>query len=140
MGAQECKLVELPVVEDPQGDLAFAEERRHVPFPIARVYHVYRVPSGATRGGHAHRAVEQMVVPLAGSFEVVVDDGSRRRAFALDRPQVGLYLPPLVWHDLRGFSAGSAYFVLASTHYDEADYIRDYEEFRAATQGSARDD
>jgi dTDP-4-dehydrorhamnose 3,5-epimerase-like enzyme len=129
VGVEECKPIELPVVEDPLGDLAFAEGGRHVPFPIARVYYVYDVPAEAVRGGHAHRALEQVVVCLVGQLDVVVDDGSQRRTFTLDEPRTGLYLPPMVWHDLTGFAAGTAYLALASAPFDEGDYIRDHDEF-----------
>ena len=137
VGVDECKLVELPVVEDPLGNLAFAEAERDVPFPIARVYHVYGVPAGARRGGHAHRRIEQMVFCLGGGFEVAVDDGDRRDAFALDDPRFGLYLPPMIWHELSGFDAGSAYYVASSGSYDEAEYIRDRDEFLALARGSS---
>lgn len=130
VGIDECRLVELPTVEDPAGNLVFAEGEHHVPFPIARAYHVYGVPAGARRGGHAHRRIEQLVICLSGNFEVAVDDGSRRNAFALGDPRFGLYLPPMVWHELTGFAAGSAYYVISSGRYDEAEYVRDYEEFQ----------
>lgn len=130
VGIDECRLIELPSVEDPQGDLVFAEGERHVPFSIARAYHVYGVPSDARRGGHAHRRIEQLVTCLSGGFEVAVDDGSRRRAFAMDDPRFALYLPPMIWHDLTDFAADSAYYVLSSGLYDETEYVRDYEEFQ----------
>lgn len=135
LGIEDCKLVELPVVENPQGHLTFIEERRHVPFPIARVYYLYDVPKGAVRGGHAHKALEQLIVPIGGSFEVVLDDGSERKRVLLDQPRVGLYLPRLIWRELENFSAGSFCLVLASAPYDESDYYRDYDEFRAALPG-----
>ncbi len=129
-----CKLVDLPVVEDPQGNLAFAEAESHVPFPIARSFHVYGIPAGAQRGGHSHRTLEQVVFCLSGSFEIVVDDGERRQPFLLDDPSAGLYLPPLVWHDMGRFESGTVYTVLASAAYDESDYIRDYDAFRSAVR------
>ncbi|HWM55253.1 MAG TPA: FdtA/QdtA family cupin domain-containing protein [Solirubrobacterales bacterium] len=132
MGLEECKPIELPVVEDPQGSLAFAEAERHVPFSVARVFFVYDVPGGANRGGHSHLTLEQAVFCLAGRFEAVVDDGSQRRTFVLEDPHVGLYLPPMVWHDLVGFAPGTAYLALASAPYDESDYIRDHDEFLSA--------
>ena len=132
MGIDQCKLVELPVIQNPQGNLTFIEEQRHVPFPIARVYYLYDVPEGAVRGGHAHRALEQLILPIGGSFDVVVDDGAERRRITLDNPRVGLHIPRLIWRDLENFSAGSFCVVLASAYYDEADYYRDYDEFRAA--------
>lgn len=132
LGIDQCKLVELPVIENPQGHLTFIEEARHVPFPIARVYYLYDVPEGATRGGHAHRELEQLIVPIGGSFDVIVDDGEERARITLDKPSVGLYLPRLIWRELERFSAGSFCVVLASAPYEEADYYRDYDEFRAA--------
>lgn len=130
VGVEECKLIELPSVEDPQGNLVFGEGERHVPFPIARVYHVYDVPADAKRGGHAHRRIEQLVICLNGGFEVGVEDGSQSDSFIMDNPRFGLYLPPMIWHDLTGFAAGSAYYVVSSGVYDETEYIRDYDEFQ----------
>lgn len=134
MGIEECKLVQLPVVEDLQGNLAFAEGESHVPFPIARVFYVYDVPAGAVRGGHAHIALEQVVFCVAGRFDVVVRNGTRRRTFAIEDPRAGLYLPPMVWHDLGGFSPGTVYLVLTSAPFDRDDYIRDYDEYLTATR------
>lgn len=135
MGIDRCRLIELPVIRNPQGNLTFIEENRHVPFPIARVYYLYDVPEGAVRGGHAHRALEQLLVPIGGRFDVVVDDGSARRRIPLDDPRVGLHLPSMIWRELEDFSAGSFCLVLASAPYDETDYYRDYEEFRADALG-----
>ena len=125
-------MIELPVIHNSQGNLTFIEEQRHVPFDVARIYYLYDVPEGAARGGHAHRELEQLILPIGGSFDVIVDDGSNRRTFHLDDPHLGLYLPQLIWRELENFSAGSFCVVLASAYYDEADYYRDYEEFRAA--------
>lgn len=136
MGIEECRLIELPVVRDPQGNLAYAEAGDQIPFPIARTFHVYDVPGGAVRGGHAHLKLEQVVFCVAGRFEAVVDDGAERRAFELEDPRAGLYLPPMVWHDLVGFAEGTVYVVLTSAPYDESDYIRDHDEY-LATIGSA---
>lgn len=134
MGTDECRLIELPSVEDPQGNLVFAEGERHIPFQIARAYHVYGVPAGAKRGGHAHREIEQLVICLNGGFEVAVDDGSHRRTFVMGDPRFALYLPPMAWHDLTGFAADSAYYVVSSGLYDESEYLRDYEEFQRLAQ------
>jgi dTDP-4-dehydrorhamnose 3,5-epimerase-like enzyme len=133
----DCRRIELPVVSDPQGDLAFAEGESHVPFPIARVFYVYDVPAEAARGGHAHRALEQAVFCLAGRMDLVVDDGRERRSVVLDNPRRGLYLPPMVWHDIGGFSSGTVYLALASAAFDEGDYIRDHGEFLRATRTPA---
>jgi dTDP-4-dehydrorhamnose 3,5-epimerase-like enzyme len=129
---EDCRLIELPVVEDSAGNLAYAESGDGIPFPIARTFHVYGVPGGAVRGGHAHLALEQVVFCVAGRFEAVIDDGVEQRAFELEDPRVGLYLPPMVWHDLTGFAAGTVYLVLTSARYDESDYIRDHDEFLSA--------
>lgn len=137
MGVEECKPIELPVVEDPQGDLAFAEAESHIPFPIARVFYVYDVPAEAARGGHAHLALEQAVFCLSGRMEMVVDDGKQRRTFVLDDPRRGVYVPPMLWHDLGGFAAGTVYLAFASAPFDEADYIRDYDEFLSALRAAA---
>lgn len=137
VGIDECRLIELPSVEDPQGNLAFVEGNRHVPFQIARAYHVHGVPAGAQRGGHAHREIEQLVICLRGDFEVAADDGSRRGSFAIGEPRLALYLPPMIWHDLTGFAPNSAYYVLSSGLYDEGEYVRDYEEFRRLARASS---
>lgn len=135
MGVESCRLIELPVVHNPQGNLTFIEENHHVPFDVARVYYLYDVPEGAVRGGHAHRELEQLILPIGGSFDVIVDDASARRTFHLDNPHVGLLVPRLIWRELENFSAGSFCLVLASAWYDEDDYFRDYEDFRAAVSG-----
>lgn len=134
LSIDDCKLLELPVIQNPQGNLTFIEEQRHVPFPIARVYYLYDVPGGAMRGGHAHRALEQLIVAISGSFDVILDDGSERKTITLNRSRIGLYMPPMIWRELVNFSSGSVCMVLASAYYDEADYYRDYDEFRAATE------
>jgi dTDP-4-dehydrorhamnose 3,5-epimerase-like enzyme len=130
LSVDDCKLLELPVVHNPQGNLTFIEGSKHVPFDIARVYYLYDVPGGATRGGHAHRQLEQLVIAISGSLEIVLDDGTRRRGVRLNRSYVGLYLPPMTWRELVDFSSGSVCMVLASADYDESDYIRDYNEFQ----------
>jgi len=137
MGIEQCRSIELPVVADPQGSLAFAEEEKHIPFPIARVFYVYDIPAEAARGGHAHLALEQVVFCLAGRLEMVVDDGAERRTHVLDAPRKGLYLPPMVWHDIGGFSADTVYLAFASAQFVEADYIRDYDEFLKAVKAAA---
>lgn len=136
LSVDDCKLLELPVVHNPQGNLTFIEEERHVPFPIARVYYLYDVPGGAMRGGHAHRRLEQLIVAISGSFDVIVDDGSERRTVTLNRSRVGLYMPPMIWRELVNFSSGAVCVVLASAYYDEADYFRDYDDFKAAVESA----
>ena len=132
MSVDDCRLVELPVIHNPQGNLTFIEGAQHVPFDIARVYYLYDVPGGATRGGHAHKQLQQLLIAMSGSFDVLLDDGERTRTVRLNRSYVGLYMPTMIWRELVDFSSGSVCMVLASAPYEEADYIRDYDEFRAA--------
>ena len=131
-----CRLIDLPVVEERRGNLTFVEGERHVPFPISRVYYLYDVPGGAARGGHAHRGLEQLIIAMSGSFDVILDDGFGKRLFHLNRSYFGLYVPPMVWRELDNFSSGSVCLVLASEYYDESDYYRDYDEFVADATGS----
>lgn len=137
MSVNDCKLLELPVIHAPEGNLTFVEGHRHVPFQIARVYYMYDVPGGATRGGHAHKALHQVIIAMSGSFEVILDDGVDRRTETLNRSYIGLYLPPMIWRELVNFSSGSVCMALASEYYDESDYYRDYEGFRAAAASSS---
>ncbi|TSE18645.1 TDP-4-oxo-6-deoxy-alpha-D-glucose-3,4-oxoisomerase [Tepidimonas alkaliphilus] len=122
-------LIELPFVHDARGDLTFIEGRRHIPFEIARVYYLFNVPVDSVRGGHAHRKLEQVIFALSGSFRVRVDTGQQRADFWLRDPRKGLYLANYVWRELDSFSQGAVAMVLASTPYEEADYIRDYHIF-----------
>jgi hypothetical protein len=128
-GKTGCRVVELPRIVDPRGNLTPIEGGIQVPFEIARVYYLYDVPGGEGRGGHAHRAFEEFIVAASGSFDIVVDDGTHRERFFLNRSYYGLYLPPMVWRELDNFSSGSVCLVLASQRFDEADYIRDYDAF-----------
>jgi hypothetical protein len=128
-----CRLVELPKISDPRGNLTFIEEHCHVPFEIKRVYYLYDVPGGADRGGHAHKALNQLIVAISGSFDVVLDDGRDTRRFHLNRSYIGLYVCPMIWRKLNNFSSGSVCMVLASDRYDESDYYRSYTEFVEAT-------
>jgi hypothetical protein len=124
-----CKLVELPKISDPRGNLTFVESDRHVPFTIRRVYYLYDVPGGAERGGHAHKDLHQLIVAMSGSFDVLLDDGYRKKRLTLNRSYFGLYVCPYIWRELDNFSSGAVCMVLASNVYDEADYYRDYSEF-----------
>jgi dTDP-4-dehydrorhamnose 3,5-epimerase-like enzyme len=134
MSIHDCHLVDLPKITDPRGNLTFIEAGRHVPFEIQRVYYLYDVPGGATRGGHAHKALHQLIVAMSGSFDVVLDDGREKRRFHLNRSYFGLYVCPMIWRELDNFSSGSVCMVLASNHYDEDDYYRDYSDFIRAVQ------
>ncbi len=123
------RLIELPKVHDDRGNLTFVESSIHVPFDIKRVYYLYDVPGGAYRGGHAHRNLEQCLVAVAGSFDVIVDTGTRRESVTLNRSFYGLYIPRMVWREITNFSSGSVCLVLASDFYCESDYIRDRMQF-----------
>lgn len=137
LSAGMTQLINLPVVTDPRGDLTFVEGCNHVPFDIARVYYLYNVPVDAERGGHAHRELQQVVFALSGSFRLKVDDGQGREEYWLRNPRQGVVINRLVWREMDRFSQGAVCMVLASHPYDEADYIRDYDEFLQAA-ASAR--
>ena len=128
------KLIDLPKIEDRRGNLSVIEKDT-IPFEIKRVYYLYDIPGGESRGGHAHKDLEQLIVSASGSFDVIVDDASIKKNFTLARPFVGLYVPPGLWRDLNNFSSGSICLVLASEIYIESDYIRDYNEFKTWKSG-----
>jgi hypothetical protein len=133
MTLAHCKLVDLPKITDPRGNLTFIEGGgRHVPFDIKRVYYLYDVPGGSERGGHAHKGLSQLIIAMSGSFDVVLDDGREKRRFHLNRSYYGLYVCPMIWRELDNFSSGSVCMVLASNLYDEDDYYRDYGDFQRA--------
>lgn len=125
----DCKTLRLERIARREGQITPVESGRDVPFDIARVYYLYDVPGGETRGGHAHRELQQLVVSVMGSFDVLLDDGDRKKIVTLNRAYNGLYIPRLIWRDLLNFSSGSVCLVLASLPYDEAEYIRNYDEF-----------
>lgn len=125
----------MPVVADPRGNLCFIESRRHVPFQIERVYYLYDVPSGAMRAGHAHAEQHEILFPLSGSFNVLLDNGHEKELHTLNRPNIGLHIGPMTWREIDNFSSGAVCMVIASAYYDEADYIRDYADFVARTRG-----
>ena len=131
------RLIDLPVISDPRGDLTFVEGGHHVPFDIARVYYLYNVPVDSERGGHAHLELEQVVFALSGSFRMKIDDGHRKTEFWLRDPRKGLHISQLIWREMDSFSQGAVCMVLASHRYDEADYIRDYGSFLAAATHKA---
>lgn len=126
---EQCKLIELPKISDPRGNLSFIEGGRHIPFDIKRVYYLYDVPGGSDRGSHAHKNLHQFIVAMSGSFDVVLDDGKQKKRFHLNRSYYGLYVCPMMWRFLDNFSSGAVCMVLASDVYKETDYIRDYKEF-----------
>jgi|TARA_B110001450_G_scaffold175975_1_gene164322 dTDP-4-dehydrorhamnose 3,5-epimerase-like enzyme len=125
----KCEIINLPKIEDARGNLTFIEEESLIPFAIKRVYYLYDVPGGSERGGHAHIALNQLIIALAGSFDVDLDDGKTKKTFTLNRPYEGLYICPGIWRELKNFSSGSVCLVLASNLYSEDDYYRDYDQF-----------
>lgn len=131
MDTTKPTIITLPKICDPRGNLTFVENGRHVPFEIARAYWVYDVPGGEERGGHSHHVAEELIIATGGSFNVNLFDGQETRTYTLNRPFEGLYVPPGYWRTLDNFASGSVCMVLTSTPYDEADYVRDYDEFMA---------
>ena len=129
MSADQCRIIDLPKVTDPRGNLTFIEGERHIPFEIKRVYYIYDVPGGAERGGHAHKKLEQFLIAVSGSFDVILSDGRDKRRYQLNRSHYGLYTCPLIWREMENFSSGSVCLALSSEYYDVADYYRDYAEF-----------
>ena len=131
MAVDDCKVIQLPKIVDPRGNLTFVEGERHIPFAIKRVFYLYDVPGGETRGGHAHKQLHQFMIAVAGSFDVRLDDGQAKRSVTLNRSFFGLHVPPMTWVDMDDFSSGSVCLVLASEAYSEADYVRDHATFLA---------
>jgi len=134
----DCTVLTLPKVADPRGNLTFVEGERHVPFPIRRVFFLYDVPTAESRGAHAHRTLNQVLICLAGSFDVAIDDGEFQARIHLNRPWKGLHVPPMIWAAEVNFDPGSVCLVLASELFDERDYIRDYDEFLALSAAARR--
>ena len=124
-----AKLIQLPKILDARGNLSFAENLNQIPFEIKRTYWLYDVPGGEARGGHAYRENEEFVVALSGAFDVVLDDGKRKRRFQLNRSYYGLYIPKGVWREMENFSTNSLALEFGSVPYDDKDYIRDYDTF-----------
>lgn len=129
---EQCKILNLPKITDSRGNLSFIEGGTHIPFDIERVYYLYDVPGGAERGGHAHKGLQQLIVAMSGSFDVVLNDGTQEKRFHLNRSYNGLYICPMIWRELDNFSSGSVCMVLASNKYDENDYYRNYDQYLEA--------
>lgn len=134
MPISDCKILELPKIENHMGNLTFVENQNHIPFDIKRVYYLYDVPGNAARGAHAHKNLHQLIISASGSYDVTLDDGMEKKTFHLNRSYFGLYVPPMMWRDLDNFSSGAVCLVLASELYDPDDYIRDYDEFLTAAK------
>lgn len=129
MSIKDVKIVELPKFTDPRGNLSFVEQLNHIPFEIKRTYWIYDVPGGENRGGHAFKQNEEFIVALSGAFDVIVDDGTEKKIFTLNRSYYGLYVPAGLWREMENFSTNSLALEFGSIHYDEQDYIRDYNKY-----------
>ncbi len=134
MTLEDCRIINLPKIEDSRGNLTFIEQNKHIPFDVKRVYYLYDVPGGGARGGHAHKQCNEFVIAVSGSFDVVVTDGKETKKYQLNRSYYGLYLPSMTWRELENFSSGSVCLVVASELFDEADYIREYDRFKAIVE------
>ncbi len=139
MDSSQRSVIELPKIFDPRGNLTVAESNVQVPFHVARVYWVYDVPSGESRGGHAHKQCRELIIALSGSFTVTLDNGREREPFHLNHPYQGLLVETGVWRTLDDFSSGAVCLVLASDPFEEEDYIRDYDEYLDYLQGQTRE-
>ena len=128
MGIEQCRIIELPKISDPRGNLTFVEANRHIPFDIKRVYYLYDVPGGSERAGHGHKQLQQLFIAMSGSFDLLIDDGHEKKKYHMNRSYYGLYVCPMIWRDLDNFSSGSVCMVFASDYYDESDYYREYQD------------
>lgn len=126
----DCSMLEIDKHHNDKGNISVVENGKTIPFDVKRVYYLYDVPGGESRGGHAHKELQQFIVAASGSFDVTIDDGENKRTFTINRPYRGLLVVPGIWRELDNFSSGSVCLVLASTIYSADDYIRDYDEFK----------
>ena len=129
MSIESCKVISLPKVSDPRGNITFLQKFDPLPFDLKRVYYLYDVPGGASRGGHAHIELQQLIIAASGSFDVLLDDGFNKKVVQLNRAYEGLVVSGLIWRELLNFSSGAVCLVAASMEYTETDYIRDYQDF-----------
>ncbi len=125
-----CKTINLPKIKNERGDLTFIEANNHIPFKIKRIYYIYNVPEGESRGNNAFKTLQKLIIAISGSFDIILDDGFNRKSFTLNKSNCGLYIPPMIWHKLENFSSGSVCLILVSEFYDEKSYIKDYLVFK----------
>jgi dTDP-4-dehydrorhamnose 3,5-epimerase-like enzyme len=125
----DVKIINLPKIEDPRGNLSIIEEEKNIPFKIGRTYWIYDVPGGQLRGGHAFKKQQEFIVALSGSFDVMVDDGNQKQSYSLNRSYYGLYIPAGLWRQMENFSTNSLAMVISSTQFSLNDYIREYPDF-----------
>ncbi len=129
MSLDSCKIIDLPKIADPRGNLTFIEGDNHIPFAIKRVFYLYDVPGGADRAGHALKTCHQFLIAMSGSFDVILYDGREKRRVHLNRSYYGLHIPPMIWREIDNFSSGSVCLALASEPYEPNDYYREYNEY-----------
>lgn len=130
MSLDNVKLIQLPKIPDERGNLSFFQNNKEIPFKIARTYWIYDVPGGESRGGHAYHTLQEFIVALSGSFDVVLSSGKEERRYSLNRSYFGLYVPKRIWRSLENFSTNSLALIVADQPYDEAEYIRDFSQFK----------
>jgi dTDP-4-dehydrorhamnose 3,5-epimerase-like enzyme len=135
MRLSEVQLIQLPKIPDERGNLSFFENESQIPFTIARTYWIYDVPGGQTRGGHAYKTLREFIVALSGSFDVVLNDGVEEKTYTLNRSNIGLFVPKMIWRHMENFATNSLALIAADKFYDEADYIRDIDTFKQLKNG-----
>ncbi len=126
----KVKLIELPKILDARGNLSFFENNKQIPFDIARTYWIYDVPGGEIRGGHAYKTLQEVIVALSGSFDVVLNDGKEERIFSLNRSYYGLYVPKMIWRHMENFSTNALALIVTDKKFDEKEYVRDFRQFK----------
>ena len=134
MNISDVRLINLPKISDPRGNLSFVEQENHIPFEIKRTYWIYDVPGGESRGGHAYKETDEFIIAISGSFDVVVDDGKDRKTLPHNRSYFGLYIPRGLWRTIENISTNSLALEFASTSYDRSDYVEDYVEYKKMRQ------